>query len=644
MRGWAAVLVVVSAAAAQTREYSCLPGAGVAQAMGEVERLRRTAPRDLFADQARAVMAEAVRQHPDDVFAHLRYLYLFRQQGHGDVIERYRTAMIAHLGDPRYALYYAASLIGTDTPDALRRLEELSATKGFPYPRLLIGDVRTYPKFRDTAAASASLLRFVEACPAYLPAYELLSYIGQGEGLGAAAARLRGVLQGRSDAEAVAAYPWLWAIEFKAAPPGEHAALRSRVERDLAALGNAATVETQRTAYRLTGNAEAAKALPPPERPRDPAVDSYQQWLSAHPAKDEAHQRELARAAREWSDQFPDDPMPQVILFRALAAVKDTSEDVLVAAGEQLIALNRRRPQRFLSTPATIEVAREYVKREIRMEEVPKLLAAGMRQADTVRRAPESDFFDDRNHRVNEEFRLQGRIAARGVEFDWSMKADARLKAREALKAMRADLDALFAEATELGAARFMDAEYWSKMAQLAEAEGRAEEAARYRATAEERRRARARPAAAARTESKLVPGQALPAFRLTGLDGKAWTPAELAGKVAVLNVWATWCAPCVEELPLVQQLYEQWRGRADVVVLTLNVDSNPGVVAPFVKARGFGFPVLLAAEYVEGILPDLGIPRTWVVSGGVLREEVGYVARGNGWQERVKAAVAAGR
>ena len=117
--------------------------------------------------------------------------------------------------------------------------------------------------------------------------------------------------------------------------------------------------------------------------------------------------------------------------------------------------------------------------------------------------------------------------------------------------------------------------------------------------------------------------GTRLPAFRVTSLDGRVWTAADLEGKRAIINVWATWCAPCVEELPYFQKLYDQLKNSTDLVVLTLNVDTNPGVVAPFLARRGLTFPILFAHEFVEGAWPNLGIPRNWVVEGGVIRSEV---------------------
>jgi thiol-disulfide isomerase/thioredoxin len=160
-------------------------------------------------------------------------------------------------------------------------------------------------------------------------------------------------------------------------------------------------------------------------------------------------------------------------------------------------------------------------------------------------------------------------------------------------------------------------------MARLAELEGRNEDAAEFRRTAGERRSV---PRQSGGGPMPSLEGKRLPPLRALGTDGRVWTVADLDGKVAVINVWATWCAPCIEELPHFQSLYEKLKDKSNIVLLTLNVDSNPGVIAPFLKGRAYTFPILLAHDYVDQFLPNLGIPRTWIVEGGTIRnEQVGF-------------------
>jgi thiol-disulfide isomerase/thioredoxin len=135
--------------------------------------------------------------------------------------------------------------------------------------------------------------------------------------------------------------------------------------------------------------------------------------------------------------------------------------------------------------------------------------------------------------------------------------------------------------------------------------------------------------------------GKSMPDFELKGSDGRVWRRSDLAGKVAVVSVWATWCEPCRKELPLLQRLYERVRDRKDVVVLAFNVDEKPELVPPFVAANGFTFPVVLAHEFVRVKLATVGIPRLWILdAGGNWRfDEMGY-AEGADWEAMVLAKI----
>lgn len=123
--------------------------------------------------------------------------------------------------------------------------------------------------------------------------------------------------------------------------------------------------------------------------------------------------------------------------------------------------------------------------------------------------------------------------------------------------------------------------------------------------------------------------GRTMPAFALADLDGRTWSNADLAGKTVFVNVWATWCAPCRQELPHLQELYDKLTTSNDIVLITLNVDEKPEVVAPFVREHKLTFPVIPAFRLVRGELKVRGIPRNWVLDGaGVWRvDEVGLPA-----------------
>jgi len=263
-----------------------------------------------------------------------------------------------------------------------------------------------------------------------------------------------------------------------------------------------------------------------------------------------------------------------------LSELPDTREADLVAAGEQLIAINHKHPGRFLRTPAVIYVARVYVKRGIRLDEVPAMIDTGLREAATAH------LFGDHNHRTNQESRYAAQIEARQVQFDWAVKTSRLQEAHEALPDMRKDIDGLLTVTTTLGRyPQILDSDYWKEMAQLADLESKPEVAAEFRRAGKNADLVSSpnqdRPAPAG------VAGKTLPPFRVTGIDGRVWTDADLKGKVAFMTVWATWCGPCIQELPQLQKLYAALKDRPDVLLVSLNVDANPGSQHPSSRARG---------------------------------------------------------
>jgi len=83
------------------------------------------------------------------------------------------------------------------------------------------------------------------------------------------------------------------------------------------------------------------------------------------------------------------------------------------------------------------------------------------------------------------------------------------------------------------------------------------------------------------------------PAFRLADLDGRPVAPADLAGRLVLVNFWATWCAPCVKELPALEALWSAYRERG-LTVLAVNVDrGRRSHVARYAKKLGLTLPVL---------------------------------------------------
>lgn len=121
--------------------------------------------------------------------------------------------------------------------------------------------------------------------------------------------------------------------------------------------------------------------------------------------------------------------------------------------------------------------------------------------------------------------------------------------------------------------------------------------------------------------------GQAAPEFSLADLKGNAVRLANLKGKVVFVNVWATWCEPCREEMPAMQALYKTLAG-PDFEMLAVNSDqSDRAVVERFVTSNGISFPVLPDPNLqVAERYQVTGYPETFVIdrNGTIVAHELG--------------------
>lgn len=111
--------------------------------------------------------------------------------------------------------------------------------------------------------------------------------------------------------------------------------------------------------------------------------------------------------------------------------------------------------------------------------------------------------------------------------------------------------------------------------------------------------------------------GAAAPDFSLPGLTGESIRLSDLRGQVVLVNFWTTWCPPCREEMPALQQVYERL-GERGLVVLGVNwtqVD-DPQAVEPFARELGLTFPILLDryGAVSEELYQILGLPTSILI------------------------------
>ena len=109
--------------------------------------------------------------------------------------------------------------------------------------------------------------------------------------------------------------------------------------------------------------------------------------------------------------------------------------------------------------------------------------------------------------------------------------------------------------------------------------------------------------------------GHPAPDFTLRNLQGNLEGLVDHKDKVIILNFWATWCAPCLEEMPAFEKLYRRYRSQG-LTVLAVSLDKGDfSKVQGFVDLNNLTFPVLMDSEGVaEKLYPSFTIPFTYVI------------------------------
>ena len=102
--------------------------------------------------------------------------------------------------------------------------------------------------------------------------------------------------------------------------------------------------------------------------------------------------------------------------------------------------------------------------------------------------------------------------------------------------------------------------------------------------------------------------------FAIYDLDGQKVPFTSFKGKTVFINFWATWCPPCIAELPNINKLYKKIKSEK-VAFVILSVDRNPDLVPEFVNKRGFTFPVYILKDTLPAVYKISSIPSTYVIS-----------------------------
>ena len=122
------------------------------------------------------------------------------------------------------------------------------------------------------------------------------------------------------------------------------------------------------------------------------------------------------------------------------------------------------------------------------------------------------------------------------------------------------------------------------------------------------------------------------PELTLTDLAGNTVSLKDHLGSVVLVNLWATWCPPCQEEMPTLHAFYEKYKDEG-FVLLAIDQEEILAVVEPFVNEYGLSFPIWLDEDYqAQRVFNTMNLPSSYVIdrNGTVRLMWIGGISKRN--------------
>ncbi len=630
-------------------------------------------PQDLdklkFADRAAreyAVLAALIEKYPQEMQPR-NLLIDFVRSSESDQLaalqDDYRKQAAAHPDDPVILYSAARALENRDTPESIRLLESaLAKDQNFAMAKLELAHIYSAGKRVDKPKSAEYLKTFFAICPASTTrtAQWLLGKSPDKDLQSSVAAALRKQLDNAKDRDALLTFDILWGLEFRTRPVQDHPAERQRVAADLKRLESLNIKPDNdwfnllRSGYKQCGASQDTITAFEDRVLRELATSQtaygilYDRFKKAHPEpKDQkdgpawaAYTPVYREALKTWIRNFPD-----VTWLSRNTWFFEIYDDENLTEKDGLAALDRylKGAEYSRTDFNTYFAAAQFL---IEHKWQPKRALEFLHKAEPLMGEEWWAVKDDNLSQEDAEGHAKSELYYR-QQLDGFILLAARLANRPAEEqSIRASIEGALPTNP-----RYVSG-YWNNRARLAVLDNRKADALAYYQLALQTRvsppgpwhgrtiddlnaESRAlwkelggtdtafvawsKPPAARAEELKEgrweKPTKTVPAFELADLSGKTWKLTTLEGKSVLINLWATWCGPCNQELPHLEELYKKVKDRADFQILTFNVDEELGLVEPFMKEKGYTFPVLPAYSLINGLFDNgWGIPQNWII------------------------------
>ena len=639
------------------------------------------------------VATELIAKYPREVDPYLHLIAVLRNQEvfHPEQLARLQEELEQkvkeHPDDPLMLYVAATALRDRNTARSIEfNNRAIALAPNFPWPYADLTGIYGRGKTLDKDKEQENLKKYWALCPTSSDGGMRFQLMKDIELQARVAPAERAYLATATDPEILKSYTFLWGLEFRAASPMDYPALRKKVAADVARLERAnPKPDAAWAAFLIEGYKQSGAPLEAITAKEDALLKAWphsaaamgvlmSRWRDAHPEPENQGDvaawkqwRTVYRAAVEkWLQDFPDQHQ-----YLVQAAFFATEGDDSLTEADGVARMNA-----YVKTVTEQWGPEAYVY----VNAADFLLNHHWQPAralEMLKRAQQLDATHEALDKINDN-RTQKQIddAATFLMYGKStLYGDLLLAATRTNQPDAVDSIKVYIEAPAPSETKYLSS-YWQNRARLAVLEGRkADGLAYYRLALETRLEppkmragilrdplgdeARALWAAMGGSESAWAawsphastltanadaarwekPTQPLTDFSLTDLSGKTWKLADLHGKVVLINVWATWCGPCQAELPQLQKLYEQVKGRNDLQILTFDIDEEPGQVDRFLKKKGYTFPVLPAFTYTVNLLNGIAIPQNWIVNekGTWQWTQIGY-GSDDAWQKDMLA------
>lgn len=128
--------------------------------------------------------------------------------------------------------------------------------------------------------------------------------------------------------------------------------------------------------------------------------------------------------------------------------------------------------------------------------------------------------------------------------------------------------------------------------------------------------------------------------FILQDLSGQTVSLSDYKGKVVFIDFWATWCPPCRQSIPVVENLYEEYKNNDKLVILGINLNEDKSTIVKFVEEQKINYKVLMSDSKVLSNYKVRGIPAFFIIdkNGKIYNKYVGFAPGSeNKWKEDIK-------